>query len=234
MGNDSGNVIGQSKQFPESLRKRQRTIVPLIDRLNFVESSLLSSSLDQSKLLILTSYIAHNLLYVEKASKSMKLTEVTIKNCYNLSQVELDVNQGRVLIVGTNGSGKTNILKCISAVLNGPIDRRHSYSIPTNDIGKLAVLLGFTLCRDERLALMKLRIIHVIERIAYLHDRLFYHYHPGLRNVGNDFSRSREDVVQKTASKLLEIVNPELECKDAEVVIFADKDYGYSLISRIE
>ena len=43
----------------------------------------------------------------------MKLTKVKIDNFYNLREVHLDLRSGNTLIVGPNGSGKTNVIKCV-------------------------------------------------------------------------------------------------------------------------
>ena len=44
----------------------------------------------------------------------MRLTRVEIKNWYNIKSANLDLSDGRALVVGPNGCGKTNIIKCIA------------------------------------------------------------------------------------------------------------------------
>ena len=54
----------------------------------------------------------------------MRFTKVKIDNFFNLKDVNLDLTNGNTLIVGPNGSGKTNIIKCIQflvdQILNQP------------------------------------------------------------------------------------------------------------------
>ena len=53
----------------------------------------------------------------------MRFTRVKIDNFYNLKDVNLDLTNGNTLIVGSNGSGKTNIIKCIHFLVNQIIDQ---------------------------------------------------------------------------------------------------------------
>ena len=52
----------------------------------------------------------------------MEFTKIKIKNFFNLNNVELDLNKGNTLIVGPNGSGKTNITKCVQFLVNGVLE----------------------------------------------------------------------------------------------------------------
>ena len=66
----------------------------------------------------------------------MRFTRVKIDNFYNLKDVNLDFTNGNTLIVGPNGSGKTNIIKCIhflvDVILNQPegFNREQHYGRP--------------------------------------------------------------------------------------------------------
>ena len=53
----------------------------------------------------------------------MRFTRVKIDNFFNLKDVDLDLTNGNTLIVGPNGSGKTNIIKCIHFLVNQIINR---------------------------------------------------------------------------------------------------------------
>ena len=60
----------------------------------------------------------------------MKFTRVRINNFYNLKDVDLDLTQGQALIVGPNGSGKTNIIKCVEFLVNRILGK----DLPSGDI----------------------------------------------------------------------------------------------------
>ena len=53
----------------------------------------------------------------------MEFTKIKIKNFFNLKNVELVLNTGNTLIVGPNGSGKTNITKCVQFLVNGVLEK---------------------------------------------------------------------------------------------------------------
>ena len=54
----------------------------------------------------------------------MRFTRVKIDNFFNLKDVNLDLTNGNTLIVGPNGSGKTNIIKCIHFLVDQIFTRR--------------------------------------------------------------------------------------------------------------
>ena len=57
----------------------------------------------------------------------MRFTRVKIDNFFNLKDVNLDLTNGNTLIVGPNGSGKTNIIKCIHFLVNAILGQCEGY-----------------------------------------------------------------------------------------------------------
>ena len=104
----------------------------------------------------------------------MKIARIRIKNIYNLKNVNLDFSHHCALVVGPNGCGKTNIIKCIVKALHraiGEIERNNvedllNYQQPDGE--NSFITIDFKLSNREISKLLKLRMISIFERTIRL------------------------------------------------------------------
>ena len=109
----------------------------------------------------------------------MKLTRIEIKDVYNIKNANLDLSNGCALVVGPNGCGKTNIIKCIVQVLEKAADEvacsSHSNQKfqfremqPKNIVGYSFINLSFNFNETERKIFMQLRMIAITTNVLHL------------------------------------------------------------------
>ena len=109
----------------------------------------------------------------------MKLTRIEIKDVYNIKNANLDLSNGCALVVGPNGCGKTNIIKCIVQVLEKAGDEvacspRSSQKFqfiemqPKNIVGYSFINLSFNFNERERKIFMQLRMIAITTNVLHL------------------------------------------------------------------
>ena len=103
----------------------------------------------------------------------MKLRRITINGEYNLKNVDLDLKNECALLVGANGCGKTNILKCIAAVLKAATvtdDNGMIVELTSGDmrLKEPSIKLYFDLNKNERKEIMELRTMYVIDKTIQL------------------------------------------------------------------
>ena len=108
----------------------------------------------------------------------MRFTRIQINNFYNLKNVDIDLTSGTALVVGPNGSGKTNIIKCVQFVLQSLSSNRLNYDMTKGKLGEtswdkeggadayIRIQAGFS--RSEVRLLCELRIFHTITYITDL------------------------------------------------------------------
>ena len=108
----------------------------------------------------------------------MRFTRIQINNFYNLKNVDIDLTSGTALVVGPNGSGKTNIIKCVQFVLQSLSSNRLCYDMTKGKLGEtswnneggadayIRIQAGFS--RSEVRLLCELRIFHTITYITDL------------------------------------------------------------------
>ena len=106
----------------------------------------------------------------------MRLTRVEIKNWYNIKSANLDLSDGRALVVGPNGCGKTNIIKCIAKVLQPTGFNSSSFEfrekLEDKRPGDSFIDLYFNFNESEREIFLKLRMIAVTSRVFMLYEFL--------------------------------------------------------------
>ena len=169
----------------------------------------------------------------------MKLRRITINGEYNLKNVDLDLRNDCALLVGANGSGKTNIIKCIAAMLKFATAAENDMFVELTSgdmrLKDPSIKLYFDLNKNERKEIMKLRMMYVIDKTIQLCKPLVaedslksYNSYRSLPKV----TKFRQSVIPQ----LLEVFKASCErlgdwhstsSNDAEVIIsYHDMDRG--------
>ena len=115
----------------------------------------------------------------------MKLTRIEIKDVYNIKNANFDLSNGCALVVGPNGCGKTNIIKCIVQVLEKAAGEvacsSHSeqkfqfIEMQPKNIARCSFInLFFNFNERERKIFMQLRMIAIMTNVLDLCDSLQY------------------------------------------------------------
>ena len=94
----------------------------------------------------------------------MKFTRVRINGFYNLKDVDLDFSNGSALIVGPNGSGKTNIIKCIDFLIKQILGLRDPSDRQIWDVNdpECCIEVNATLSRAEVEMFSNLRVCYLV------------------------------------------------------------------------
>ena len=155
----------------------------------------------------------------------MKIARIGIKNMYNLKNLNLDFGDYYALVVGPNGCGKTNIIKCVEKAIKLAIrDIDHNrvedlINYEQSDGENSFIRLDFKLNSTEISKLLKLRMISIVERTIRLCRLLL----PAReQRILADLERI---FLQKTVPLLLENLRSTIKdlkkwkSKDADVVI---------------
>ena len=100
---------------------------------------------------------------------NMKFTRIQINGFYNLRDVDLDLTNGNALIVGPNGSGKTNIIKCINFLVHWILGHRDTDMriLDVND-PKCKIEVKATLSKAEVELFSNLRVCYLVYDVCVL------------------------------------------------------------------
>ena len=98
---------------------------------------------------------------------NMKFTRVRIDGFYNLRDVDLDLTNRNALIVGPNGSGKTNIIKCICFLVNWILGHRDT-NMRICDVNdpKCKIEVKATLSKAEVELFSNLRVCYLVRDVC--------------------------------------------------------------------
>ncbi|MFH1547030.1 MAG: AAA family ATPase [bacterium] len=88
----------------------------------------------------------------EESQKPMHIVRLTAQNTLNMSAIDVELNNGTVIISGKNGAGKSNFLKAIEFALDGkvlsktvePVKRGETSGKVVLDLGDITVTRSFT------------------------------------------------------------------------------------------
>ena len=99
---------------------------------------------------------------------NMKFTRVRINGFYNLRDVDLDLTNGNALIVGPNGSGKTNIIKCLNFLVKQILDETADTNMRIWDVNvpKCYIKVNATLSKAEVEMFSNLRVCYLVYNVC--------------------------------------------------------------------
>lgn len=97
----------------------------------------------------------------------MKFSRVRIDGFYNLKDVDLDLTNGNALIVGPNGSGKTNIIKCINLLVKEILQETDAdVKIQGEKKPECYIEVNATLSKAELEIFSKLKISYLVYEVC--------------------------------------------------------------------
>ena len=124
----------------------------------------------------------------------MHFSRIRINNFYNLKDVDLDLSSSSALIVGANGSGKTNIVKCVEKLVKaitsdsttyryGKIFDRGIWNVGKSSNDETYIKIEAFLNKDEAQLLSTLQAMLITYSVASLANQFSEYLYRRLKRV---------------------------------------------------